>query len=322
MGSSEIVFDQPLGQLPVKYLRVAVVVSQGNKFFPQRAVKSLIVGIVFGCPHSRVVLFNLQFLASGLEILFKLRAVVVADARDFAVQQIVEPQQEVRAIFGTFVFVHPGVSHFAIFIHGRKDISLDIVPVDHNGIQTNDVTRLLFVPFKGIQFEFGDALLFLPALAFAGDFSGLNEIVIELVGFNHALDFPGGDFFVVSVFVDFGNLHLAVTDAGFAELDNPLFFQRGNFFLPHMFGCPGFVFEIKKAVQIIPVKLAKPFVESLFGDAVVAGGLDTSIALVVVNDPLQPESGLPGQFELFSHPPPTLVFFQELNGLGLEKVEF
>jgi hypothetical protein len=58
--SFKIVFDQPFGEIPVKYITVSRPVSKSNEFLLKRAIEPLIESVVLGSPGARKILVNFQ----------------------------------------------------------------------------------------------------------------------------------------------------------------------------------------------------------------------------------------------------------------------
>lgn len=319
MRPVEIVFNEPLGQFLVKNRQVGREIAQLDEFFLERAIESLVVRIVFGSSHSRIVLLDLEPLASGPEILLKLGAVVMAHSGNLAVEKKIQPQEKILSILRTFVFVHPGVSHFAILVDGGENISFKIVPMNGDGIKTNDIAGFLFSPVELIQLKLGDSFLSSCSLLSFLEFFGLLGIVVQLVGFNHSLDFPSGDFLLVLILIDPGQLLFAVANVLFSQLDDTLLFARSNLSLPDSLRGSGSIFELEKAVKIVLVKLAKPFVKGLSGNPVATGNLRDIFSLMVINDPFEPESGFSREFEDLSDPAPSFVRREQFERLGDEE---
>jgi len=94
----EVVFNEPFGEFRIEDVRIGVEIAQLDEFFLERAVKSLVVGIVVGRADSRVVLLDFKFPASGFEKLLKLGAVVMPHPGDLSVEEIIQPQKKIFPI--------------------------------------------------------------------------------------------------------------------------------------------------------------------------------------------------------------------------------
>lgn len=79
-----VVFNQPFSQIAVEYLRIRVGIAQINEFFLESAVEPFVVGIVLRSSDSGIILFDLELLASSLEILLESRAIIMSDSRYFS----------------------------------------------------------------------------------------------------------------------------------------------------------------------------------------------------------------------------------------------
>ena len=85
----EIVFNEPFSEFRIEDLRIGIEIAELDKFFLERAVEPLVVGIVVGRANSRIVLLDSEREASLFEKLFKLSAVVMAHSRNLAVEEII-----------------------------------------------------------------------------------------------------------------------------------------------------------------------------------------------------------------------------------------
>jgi hypothetical protein len=257
MGSPEVVFNEPFGQFLVENNRVRVEVTESDEFFLECPVETFVVRIVFWCPDTRVVLFDTEFQARAFEVLFKLCAIVVSNSRNLTIKEEMETKQKILPILRTLVLVHSGIGHFAILVDRGEDGSFDIVTVQNDGIQTDDEAGFLLVP---PWFELGDTV-FLRTLLLGSGTGCLDRMVVELPGFDDLLDFPGGDGFVVVLFVETSDLLLPIPDVLPSESEDTCLLEEGDLPLPHLFGSLGLIFEFVETVQVIWIEDSEPPVE-------------------------------------------------------------
>lgn len=98
-------------------------IAHFQKFFLKGLVKSLIVGIIFRCFRSVIVLLNAKFLASTFEIFFKFRTIIMANSWYLTIKKKKEPEKEILTIFRGLGFIDSSKSEFAKFINSGKNIS-------------------------------------------------------------------------------------------------------------------------------------------------------------------------------------------------------
>jgi len=94
----EIVFNEPFSEFRIEDLRIGIEIAELDKFFLERAVEPLVVGIVVGRADSRIVLLDSKFPASLFEKLLKLCAVVVTHSGNLSVEEIIQSQEEIFSI--------------------------------------------------------------------------------------------------------------------------------------------------------------------------------------------------------------------------------
>lgn len=138
-------------------------------------------------------------------------------------------------------------------------------------------------------------------------------MVVKFPILNHFLNFPRGNLFSKLFLINNSQLPFSPADMFFSDLDYSLFLNRSDFSFSCFLGSFGFVFQTVEAVKIIPVKLSKPLVEGLSGDAKMFGSLSSIVSLTVVNNPLQSQVGSLGQFEYLGYFSKTIVFIQKLD---------
>jgi len=314
----EVVFNEPFGEFAVENRGIRGEIAKLDEFFLERAVESLVVGIVLGSSDSRIILLNPELLASSPKILFKLHSVVVADPGDVSIEEKMQAQEKVFAARGTFVLVHPGVGCFSVFVDGSENVSLEIVPVNGDCIQANDVSGFFSAPIELVQLQFGDSFLFPGFLPSFLELLGLFGIVIQLVGFNHSLNLPGRDLFFEFPFVNSGQLLFSVADVFLSQEDDSSFLKRSDLSLPYLFRGTRSVLEFTEAQEVVGIELAEPFVECFSGNAVAPGNFGGIFPFVVINDPFKPEFRFPGELEELGDFSPSFVLGEKLPGLGYE----
>ena len=158
MGSFEVVFNQPFGQFLIKDLRIGMEISKIDKLLLKRPVESFVVRIVFRGSNTAVVLRDAKRCTYLLEVLGKLCPVVMPHARNLSIKEIVQSLKEILAVLRALRLVHPREGHFPILVYGRKDGTLDAVPINDDCVETDDVSCFLLVPRKGVEVQFGDAM--------------------------------------------------------------------------------------------------------------------------------------------------------------------
>lgn len=261
MGPCEVVFDEPFGQFPVEDFRIGMEVTQSDELFPEGTVEALVVGVVRGSPDAGIVLFDTQSPAGVFEVLLEFRPVVVSDSRYVFVEEEVQSEKEVLPVPGTLVLVHPGIGHFAVLVDSGKDVALEMIPVDGDGIEADDVAGLLLVVWKRAEFQFRDLLFLAGFPSFGFQSSCFDGVVVQVVSLDHFLDLPRRNGFMVGIAIDDSQLHLPPADMLFAQPDDTLCFKRGNCSVSHVDRSPRSVFQLVQAVEIVPIKRSKPFVE-------------------------------------------------------------
>lgn len=192
--SSEVVFNEPLGQVAIKNKGVRRHVAQRNKLVLQRPVESLVDRVVRGSFDSGPVMLKPQILAGCLKVPVEFRSIVSLNILNPAVKQETEPIKEVPGRRRTVARVHPGKGHLGMPVNSGQNEALLSLPVFDNGIQAEEKAR------EGLAFEFGDLLPSMGQAPFSIDSGLFCGVVVETTGLNDALDFPGRDGYIIRMF--------------------------------------------------------------------------------------------------------------------------
>lgn len=95
MGSAKIVFDEPLGQLPIEERDIIRHVAESQELVLERPVEPLVHGIVLGSLHPGPVVFDAKIMACPVEMLVEFAPVVRLDVLNLPVEQQVQPAEEI-----------------------------------------------------------------------------------------------------------------------------------------------------------------------------------------------------------------------------------
>lgn len=99
VGSLEVVFDQPVGQLPVEGLAVSRHVPHLDEFLLHGAVGTFVEGIVGGRFHAREIVREIERCGSGSEVFGELGPVIGLEVLDLGVKEIVQDFQKISGMF-------------------------------------------------------------------------------------------------------------------------------------------------------------------------------------------------------------------------------
>jgi len=194
--SSEIVFNEPFGQLLIEYITIGSVVAKSDELFLERAVESLIERIVGWRLGTRKVVWKMKILHGVSEVLGKLRSVVSLDVLHLSFEQVMHPSKEVSGMFGMFGLIHSGKCDFGIDINGSENVSA------HTSSQHRDPIKRNQESFPSLPLELGDAssrLIMPPSGLLA-----MNSLrmIIQIVFFNNSLNFPRRNRFSILLLVE------------------------------------------------------------------------------------------------------------------------
>ena len=95
MGSGEVVFHQPLGQVAVEDYGVSRHVSETDKFILEGAVESFVDRIVLGGFDPRPVVLKVQLLASDFKVAVEFGAIVSLNILDLAIKEDMQAVEEI-----------------------------------------------------------------------------------------------------------------------------------------------------------------------------------------------------------------------------------
>ncbi len=219
MGTLEIVFDQPLGHLSIEGIAVGTHVAQLEKFPLDGAIEPFVHGIVFGRSRTRMVMRQRKFCSCLPEIFCKLAAIVRLEILDLRIKQVIDPLQEISRMVRPVPRIHPRKGDFRVDVDPREDISLESGRMPHDGVECHEKSRTLLL------LELRDAFFGLVLLTFLGKLLVLRRMEIQLMLFDHSLDFPRRDGRAIFLPVQNPELHLAPADVGATQTQDAELFN-------------------------------------------------------------------------------------------------
>lgn len=95
MGTNSVVFNQPVGQLLIKYFRIRMEITPGKEVVLQGTIKALVAGIVFGRMGSAPPVGQIEPFQGVIKISMKLRTVVGVNMLHFLLQEIIQAMEKV-----------------------------------------------------------------------------------------------------------------------------------------------------------------------------------------------------------------------------------
>jgi hypothetical protein len=113
---------------------------------------------------------------------------------------------------------------------------------------------------------------------------------------DNSLRFPAGDFFLVGILVNSGNLEFAVAEMLLSEFPDSFILEGGNVRLSPIDWGSASVFEREEIVRVVGFS---PFVKSFPGNAKVSRGLGNILAFSVVIEPSDSGPGFTGKSRVF-----------------------
>ena len=106
VGSQEVVFDEPLGELQVEQHRVIGHVAEAQEFVLEGPVETLVHGIVLRRLRSGPIMLQTERCAGGIEMPVELASVVRLDVLDLAVEKDMKPPEEISCAGGAVGRIH------------------------------------------------------------------------------------------------------------------------------------------------------------------------------------------------------------------------
>jgi hypothetical protein len=285
VGSFEVVFDEPFGELPVEDHGVGTEVPHLQELVPEGLVEALADGIVLRRFRTRVVLGYAHLRARRSEVLLELGTVVVPYVQDLVVEEKREPHHEVRSVVRGFGGVHAGEGDLRCRIDTRENIPLEAAPVEHDGVEADEESGHVSL------LELGDALLFERTAAPGLDAGVPHRPVIQVPFHDDLLHMPRRDRFAVLYPVEPGDLLAAVADMALTKGDDPHFLFLCDGPVPPPVRNGGFGFEGAQAVWRIALL---PGIERLAGNPEMAAGEGDVFGPVIMVEPREALLGVGG----------------------------
>ena len=223
-----------------------------------------------------------KFFRGTLEFLGKLASIVRLNIFNVSVKEVMDTAQEISGMFGVLSWIHPRKSNLGMGVYACYDIPLEAGPMPHHHITGNKEACSCFF------FEFRNALFRLIAPAFFSERFSFLWMEIEGVFFNHPLDFPGRDVFLMFFLIEPLQFLFAPAEMLPPERKNAEFFQAGYLPLTCSLGTPAFLFQRFKMMGIVS---PLPYVEGFASDAEITAGFSDILGFVVIIHPFQPFPG-------------------------------
>lgn len=184
MGSFEVVFNKPFGELLVEDLAVRCHASHLDELLIESPVEPFIKGIVGRSPRTGEIMGEMEDVRGLTEVLRELRTVVGLDILDSSVKQVMEPFQEVGGVGRVMGRIHSGEGDLGMSVDAGEDIPFHAIHIPDDGVHRHEKSfALLFL-------ELGNALLGLIGPAFLPQQEVPLRMKVEVVFFDHSLDLP------------------------------------------------------------------------------------------------------------------------------------